>query len=472
MLRYIFTLSLFLVARALFAQEKKGSFADFTVSETTLVSSGKELPFWMTANNNGDFALQHPTYLLFKAGLKRGLERDSLKKWGYTYGGNMVYGLAGSSEFHPNEYWFGLRYRSLLFKAGAESDPVIYEGLSSTNGNMYRSGNARPVPGFSVSSGGFIPLFFAKRWLSFRFEYEEGLLWDNQAVTNAHLHHKNLCFKSSISSNLSLSIGIDHYVFWGGTSAVYGEQPGLSEYFRYILGMKGGSSATQSDQINVAGNGLGSYNLELKKEWTNVSTSFYWNHPFEDRSGMELVNIRDGLWGIHLGKKNRKAFITDFVYEYLYTLNQSGSYHMKPSPTPEDPTRMTGRGMDNYFNHGLYTSGFTHYQQMMGTPLFVPAIGTDGISEGFESTRMWMHHFGMKGAISNGLSWKSLMTWSRNFGTYGNSYPTPLEEFSFLAECLYSTKKIPFNVKAGIACDYGNRFEHRYGAYLGIGFHF
>ena len=95
----------------MFSQEKNGSFADFTASGTTLVSSGKDLPFWMTANNNGDFAFHQSTYLLFKAGFKRGLERDSLKKWGYTYGGNMVCGLAGSSEFHPGEYWFGLRYR-------------------------------------------------------------------------------------------------------------------------------------------------------------------------------------------------------------------------------------------------------------------------------------------------------------------------------------------------------------------------
>jgi hypothetical protein len=79
---------------------------------------------------------------------------------------------------------------------------------------------------------------------------------------------------------------------------------------------------------------------------------------------------------------------------------------------------------------------------------------------------------GLGGAFGNGFSWKSLMTWSRNFGVYGNEYPTPPDEFSFLAECRYATVKLPFEMKAGVAGDFGDRLEHRYGGYLGIGFDF
>jgi hypothetical protein len=453
-----FFLILSLFNLPLFAQDKLGFVPDFSISQTTLVSSGNDLPFWMTSNINGVITLHNPGYLLFQAGFDRGTERDSLQKWGYTYGGNMVYGLGGGSGFHPNEYWFGARFRWLMFKAGAQADPVNNGGLSSTNGNMYRSRNARPVPGLSLSTTGYIPFFFAKKWFSFRCLYEEGILLDQQSVKNAHLHHKNLHLRGIISPSLSVTLGFDHYVFWGGYSDTYGQLPGWNEYFRYILGMKGGQEATLSDQINVAGNGLGNYSLELKKEWSSVTASLYWNHPFEDRSGMELANLRDGLWGIHLSKKKREAIITDFVYEYLYTLHQSGSEGI--------------RGRDSYFNHGEYTSGFTYFQRMMGTPLFVPVIGTDGISKGFNSDRMWMHHLGLSGVISKCLSWKSLMTWSRNFGTFGNIYPAPLDEISFLTEFIYTTSKLPFALKAGAAGDYGDRFEKRYGGYLGIGIHF
>jgi len=116
----------------------------------------------MVSNQNGVFTLHNSSYQLFQAGLSRGLERDTLKKWGYTYGAKMVYGFAGTSDFHPNEYWLGLRLHQLILKAGVQSDPIIYGGLSSTNGNMYRSRNARPVPGLSLSTNGYVPFFLQK----------------------------------------------------------------------------------------------------------------------------------------------------------------------------------------------------------------------------------------------------------------------------------------------------------------------
>jgi len=463
---------LFILNVPLCAQEEIDFIPEFQASQSTFISSGVDLPFWMTTNQNGVFILHNSSYQLSLVGLSRGLERDTLKKWGYTYGAKMVYGFADTSDIHPNEYWLGFRFHQLILKAGAQSDPIIYGGLSSTNGNMYRSRNARAVPGLSLNTNGYIPFLFAKKWFSFRLLYEDGILKDKQFVIDAHLHHKYLYFRGLLSPALSVSLGFEHYAFWGGYSPKYGRLPGWNQYFRSVFGLAGGKDAPHYDQTNGAGNQLGSYNLEVKKEWKTMSITFYWNHPFEDRSGMELANIHDGLWGIYLKTNKRLSFITDIVYEYMYTLNQSGAIATHPAPTPEDPNRMTGRGQDDYFNHYIYTSGYTHYQRMMGTPLFVPEIGTDGISKGFESTRMWMHHLGVSGILGGGFFWKSLATWSRNFGTYKKAYPNPLDEFSFLAEGSYNGSKLPFMVKAGVAGDHGDRFEHRIGGYLGIEINF
>jgi hypothetical protein len=161
----------------------------------------------------------------------------------------------------------------------------------------------------------------------------------------------------------------------------------------------------------------------------------------------------------------------------MYTLNQSGSVHHAPAPTPENPGRVTGRGRDNYFNHYIYRS-FTYYNRMMGTPLFVPHIGEDGVADGFESTRMWMHHLGMKGFLGSGIYWKGMVTWSRNFGNYMDSYPWTTaygpsrDEFSFLGEFTYCGNKLPFQVNAGIAGDYGDIYQNRIGGYVGISYKF
>ena len=72
-----------------------------------------------------------------------------------------------------------------------------------------------------------------------------------------------------------------------------------------------------------------------------------------------------------------------------------------------------------------------------------------------------------------------MLTYSRNFGTYNNAFPTwggvypvPLDEFSFLGELNYNGKRLPFAVNVGIAGDYGKRFNNRLGGYAGISYQF
>jgi hypothetical protein len=480
----ILLLSLF-VFSGLFAQENKQQ-TNFKVSFDAYLSSGNDLPFWLTSNRDGLFSLHNGNYQLVQAGFLKEFEKDSALRWDYTWGANFAYGYGGKSDFQANQYWIGMRHKWFIIKAGAKSDPMLYGGLSSTNGSLDRSNNARPLPGISFTTDNYIPFLFWKKWFSFKAEFEEKLFSDHAFVKDAHLHHKSLYGKATLSKNWSVTAGLEHFVIWGGTSPVpnIGEMPGFSQYLDYIMGLKAGQGAFTGDQQNKAGNQLGIYSLEIKKELNKANLSFYWNHPFEDRSGMEMANWEDGLWGIHIGKKDQSAFFTDFVYEYMYTLNQSGPNHLVLSPTPDNPGRLSGRGRDSYFDHYIYRS-FTYYNRMMGTPLFVPRIGANGIADGFESTRMWMHHIGLKGALGSGIFWKTMLTISRNFGVYngsfpwdknfgstGSLYPHPLDEVSFLGEFNYRGDKLPFQLNAGIAGDYGDRFEKRIGGYAGICYKF
>ena len=363
-----------LICSGLFAIEKKKQ-TNFNVSVNSFLSSGEDLPFWITSNRNGVFSLKNSNYQLLQAGFTRELEIKSIRKWDYTWGLNLVSGFGGKTDFQANQYWFGLRRKWFVIKAGAQSDPILYEGLSSTNGNLDRSNNARPLPGITFSTNDYIPFFFWKSWFTFNAKFEEKLFSKHTFVNDAHLHHKSLYLRASLPKNWSVTGGFEHFVLWGGTSpTVEGKMPGFDQYFRYILAQKAGPGALKDDQKNKSGNQLGLYSLEIKKEWSKSSIAFYWNHPFEDLSGITLVNWRDGLWGLHLNNKNQSALITDVVYEYMYTLHQSGPDHLIPAPTPDDPSRLTGRGKDNYFDSYIYRS-FAYYNRMNGTPLFVHCIG-------------------------------------------------------------------------------------------------
>ncbi|MEI6141293.1 MAG: capsule assembly Wzi family protein [Mariniphaga sp.] len=467
----------FLFFSGLFAQKNNGN-TEFKVSVNSFVSSGTDLPFWLTANKNGVITLKSNNYQLLQAGIDRQFMDRTKSKWDYTYGANLVYGYGGKSDFQANEYWGGVRYKWLNFIAGAKADPILYGGLSSTNGNIDQSNNARPLPGISFSSNGYIPFFFWEKWFSVKGIFEEKFFGDHAYAPGAHLHHKALYGRALLGEEWSVTASLEQYVVWGGTSPEYGAMPGIDQYLNYILNLKAGSGAFIDDQTNKAGNQLGNYSLEIKRTWAKSSLTFYWNHLFEDQSGIEMQNWCDGLFGLHYSVKDRSALVTDIVYEFMYTKNQSGSLHKEPAPTPENPNNWTGRGKDNYFDHFIYRS-FSYYNRMIGTPLFVPIIGSNGVASGVESTRMWMHHIGLKGALSPALFWKTMLTYSRNFGTYDNAYPTwggaypvPLDEFSFLGELIYGGKQLPFQINVGLAGDYGKRFKNTLGGYAGISYQF
>ncbi len=352
-------------------------------------------------------------------------------------------------------------------KAGAQPDPILYAGLSSTNGNMDWSNNARPLPGIAFSTDGFIPFFFWKKWFSVKGFYAEYFLNDRRYVENAHLHHKYAWARASLNS-WKISLGLDHWVYWGGTSPDLGNLPGFDNYFRYIFSLRGKKTSLAIDRANASGSSLGLYLLTVEKEYPDVSLTFYYNHPFEDRSGLEMANAPDGLWGIYLHRKKGKAFLQDVVYELQNTTNQSGTYDQVEIG---NTGIRTGRGNDNYFNNWVYKSGHVYYNRMMGSPVFIPEIDANGISTGFDNTRIWLNHLGLSGWMGERLSWKSYLTFTRSLGTYDPSrvnLPEPLDQFSFLFGCVYLCKRLPFDLNFGIAGDYGQRFETRTGGYAGI----
>ena len=426
----------------------------------------------MTTNQNGIFTEHNNTYQVLQAGLNRKLKHPSSGTWDWTYGVDFVYGLAQTSTLQANQYWLGLRFKWIVLRVGAESSPIQYAGLSSTNGNMDWSNNSQPLPGVTLTTNKFIPFFFGKKWFSFHAEYQENYLQDKRNVNDPHLHHKNLYLRFKLPASWNITAGLEHWVFWRGTSNKYGKLPGFSDYLRYILGRPGSSHALPVDIANAEGNTLGLYIIKIEKRKANASYTFYYNHPFEDASGVEMANLRDGLWGIYIHRNKKSAFLTDLVIEYMNTRNQSGSIHLAPAPTPENPNRKHGRGKDDYFNHGVYSSGFVYENHMMGTPFFIPYINSEGISEGFKSTRMWMQHIGLKGNLARQLNWRAMFSWSRNFGTYNNPYPTPFSEFSYLTECQFHPNKMPINFRLGVAGDTGQRFEERIGSYAGISYFF
>ncbi|MFV0593445.1 MAG: capsule assembly Wzi family protein [Draconibacterium sp.] len=438
---------------------------------SSLAGSNDRLPFWLWANQLGRYNPESQTVqnLEFNGAFNRTIGKSGFS---FTSGARLNFLLSNNNDIRFTELFGGLSWKSLQLSVGAFTEQEKYEGLSTTNGNLASSRNARPHPKMRA---GFKHFVHITSWFSIYGFYEEGILNDNRYVEDTHLHRKALYLRFGKPAAIQVTGGLEHYVMWGGTHPVYGELQGWEAYFDYVLGHSGDENALPTDQANVAGNSYGTYQLEIKKSWNKLEANFYLSHPFDDRSGMEWDNYKDNLYGLYITRKTQKPLIKSFVLEYFYTKNQSGSTHLVQKPDG----LLHGRGLDDYFNHGIYRSGVTYRQMAMVSPLFGPVIDSEGESLGFENTRLSGFHVGATGFFSETLRWKGMMTYSNNFGKYksgGDSYQPSRKQGMSLLELNWLPKNKAFDFGASVAADHGSLWDQgksttRLGAMLVVRWH-
>ena len=426
-----------------------------SVSNSTFASTDSVLPFWLAANQYGKIKVSNSFLNITEFSAEQSY--NSEKKIGFTWGGHLVGALGNSSYFQLNQAFAGISFKGWELKGGRFYEETKYAGLSTTNGNLSQSQNTIPVPKIRFSTIGFIPLPFVKKWFAFRFEYEEGFLNDNRYVNGTHLHHKSLYGKIHPESSWHIQFGFEHYVMWGGISQneKIGQLPeGWNAYWHYVLALPGGKDFPQTEQQNVSGNQLGTYQFEFLKDFQKFTTSFYLSHPWEDNSGINWHNWPDNLLGTHIYIKGNPKLITDIVYEFTNTRQQS----IKDSIYVWDENAGIWKmnEYDNYYNHSIYRSGYTYQQLVMSSPLFYPVIKNNDISMGIQSNRFLSHHLGVKGDLTEFLKWKGMLTYIQHLGTYSNPYESVQKQLTGLFEVEYVNPDFPVQLGLSAGCDASN----------------
>nr|WP_319512539.1 capsule assembly Wzi family protein [uncultured Draconibacterium sp.] len=438
----------------------------------TLAGTNNKLPFWLWANQLGHFDANSSTVQNLEL---RAFHNQQLSNTDFTVeaGLDLDLLLADKNDLRFTQLFAGFNWKFLQLQIGAFPDEERFAGLSTSNGNMAASLNARPHPRIRMGFNRFVPLI--GNWFSIKGFYEEGLLNDKRYVEDTHLHRKAFYLRFGQPQSIELTGGLEHFVMWGGTHPEYGELQGWSSYFDYISGSAGDENALPTDQENVLGNGYGVYQLQLKKAWEKIHATLYVSHPFDDRSGMQLDNAVDNLWGLHLAFQNREALLQNLVLEFINTKNQSGTYHL----IPDEDGVLQGHGRDNYYNHGVYRSGVTYRQMAMASPLFAPVIIDDGMSKGFESTRFTGFHLAANGQLTKAIYWKSALTYTANYGFHdgqgGSTYDPARKQASALGQLNWKPKEKKISIAAALAADYGSLYDNgenktRLGAMLSLNY--
>lgn len=380
-----------------------------------------------------------------------------------------------------DEAYISARWKFLRLNAGLIHRETEFNGISSTNGNLILSDNARTMPGVHLYAD-YFSFPFIKRFLAFKADWGEYWMNDKRYVDNTRMHTKAVYARITPVRWLEITGGLQHFVQWNGTSRdpEAGPQPdGLKNYLKMFMGKSGGDDATRNDQLNLLGNHLGRQHYKISYLNQNFTLSVYLDRPFEDKSGLQTRAFPDGLWGVYYGnKKNKQAWVTDVVYECTYTKYQCGPYHDLPDPEntqgkdPSDPWygRLLVGGNDNYFNNSVYRSGWTYHGSTIGSPFLTPARPDEsGITKGVRNNRVVAHYIGMKGHFLHKIPYAFRAAYSMNYGTYGSPFEDKPRQVSLALEAgLPSIRKLPFNIDLGLYGDFGEYLPNNVGFTLKI----
>ncbi|MCK8493523.1 capsule assembly Wzi family protein [Spirosoma sp. RP8] len=474
------------------AWAQSGRSINYSAELGGLVATTPQIPFWLRSNQYGTVPLRG-SFGTVRLGAEKtyrprpdsASRRKSRFDWGF--GVNVVANAGYQKE--PNQptvllpqAYVKLRFGALELVGGNRMEVFGLGDTVLTSGFVAWSGNAIPFPKIQLHTPDFVPIGFTKNLIAIRAGYAHGW-FANSYIQGSYLHQKYIYARLGKPSwRMRFYGGLNHQVQWGGHAdylvgtqlAVNGHLPtSFQDYLSMVIGHY--PDALQNDRFtdfdgtNRVGNHIGSYDVALEWIGTNQNWLLYHQHIYEDASGLALQNVPDGLTGLRFLNHNTTASsffkLRRWVVECLSTTNQSG-------PTFDQTARY--QGGDNYFNHSQYKEGWTYRGKTIGTPFLAPyttlaePVANLGGSF-FPNNRVVAWYTGMEGVFRHGPSLKVRLSYSRNFGTFNQSYPHPFHQFSALASAQWSlSRRLGTTLLTTVAIDRGELFPNTVGSFVSI----
>ncbi|RYF49384.1 MAG: hypothetical protein EOO39_45665, partial [Cytophagaceae bacterium] len=272
-----------------------------------------------------------------------------------------------------------------------------------------------------------------------------------------------------------------------GSSIGYGYLAGsgagtASGNFSYSM-LISGRALIVNGELNVLSderrkNHLGSIDVAMEVDNNQANWYLYYQHPFEDKSGVAFQNLPDGLYGIRWKNArfdSRSGFrLTQLTVEFLTTMNQSGFDF-------EIGSRLYN-GADDYFNNYQYVDGWTHRRRVIGTPFLTPWLDSredlHNLKGGYKNhgpmaisnNRVNVGHLGLLGQWPSGTQLRALLSFSRNFGRPMSSDPrAPFSQFSGMAQLVLPVNWLGGSqISMAVALDQGQWLTNNAGGWLSL----
>ena len=336
-------------------------FADNPKVKISIIDNPKNMDFWWIKNNNFgiDPSSTNNGFLWYK------------KNSTITY---QLKTLVVDSSFNFNESFIKYNFSKETYLRFGKyyRDYSTYFNDSISSGRILISNNAEAIP-----KVGFVSAYKINKAniIDFNFGISHGILDKNTSYTKPPMLHEKFIYMTIRSgSNSIFEIGFVHEAIWGGKTLDDGEYTGssLKDFLKVFISADG-PLIENTLHANALGNHLGIWDFSYQKRKNDKLLKIYYQHFFEDTSGLRFANKTDGLWGLEL---ENYLINTNILIEYLSTMNQDLN---------NDYLR------DGYYNHSTYNLGWSYKDYIIGNPFInnLAIVPTE------------VMHLGIEGKISN-----------------------------------------------------------------------
>jgi len=407
------------------------------VESSGIFSSSDRTPFWLQSNRHGMYARngsQAFSRIQYHSAV------DDIGPLNVYYGADLIARPGSESTLSFNRSYIALQAYGMEFIAGRfyNTSPIHAADLSM--GSLGISNNATPIPQVRIGLIDWASIPFTNNFIQIKGHLSHGWLGSRRYTEDLLLHEKVGHVKIGGDLPVNVYAGIAHYAKWGGNNhPEFGDIPTrFSDYMNVFLARPGDERTPGPMQTYVLGNHLGAWDFGFFLDIGETNVTFYRQHPLESRDNLKLKSLQDALTGISISLPNQTRLpFNRIVYEYLYSKYQDGP---RRSNEGDDLVRDLYRGNENYYNHGIYRSGWVYHHQTIGNPLFTPSDSNLGIL----NNRIVAHHAGLSGSIES-VEYTAKVTYSRNYGKYcDNRVPDLGDQELFGYQCVNEQDGVTF----------------------------
>lgn len=426
------------------------------------LGKGGYAPFWFTSNRQGLSSHENNSGYMRVATLGGMMLSDRL---GVGYGIDLGAGTGLQSDFFIHQLYADFSYKWIGLSIGSRELWGELKNANLSSGGLTWSGNSQPVPQVRLVLPEYTRIPILGGWFSVKGHVAYGKYTDSKwrgrnpdaPYTDGLLYHSKagfLRFGDLRRLPFHATVGLEIYSQFGGimhNRKLMANEEVLKEY-RLPSGPRAYWDIMMpfneaGEQTKENGNTLGSWHLSLDYLGDRFGLRAYFEHFYEDHSGMLGIEYKsdltgkkdyvfygfrrnwfDGLYGIELNLPEELP-VRNVVFEVLNTRGQSGPVYRNPHATVAEGVD----GRDGFYTHELYDS-YSHWGYAIGNPVLVSPVYNGDDDQRFKSNRLLMFHAGIDGGIGSSFDYRFLVTTSRHWGTYEDPYNEVGRLTSYLVE--------------------------------------